>query len=357
MRIALDEIDPHIAALYAVTAPAHTTRATTTRLPRPRLSRKRRLALAAATVAPSIAGLLLALLTTDQHSGGYSPIGVWLGTWITGSLLGCWAALRGHSVSRGSYALSIFNFIFAPAFGFVAAVSTIHSGPYPPLSFYLMWLAISLPLALLGNSLVLSLPSRAAATIASALQTENMRDVFANLSLTRAERVYCDVLMFLARSQPSAQSEQTMRETLHQLNDLMASSRQLEEQRQSLLPLMGANIVPELRTEYDTLKSRLDAVSDPITRSSLEQSRRMVLSRIEDAHNLQTGLERLNTQQEAITQTLSSALSSLGRMQITSNPNAEFAMDDISQSVTQMNQQTVAVESAVEEVLTLRASG
>ncbi len=355
MRIALDEIDPHIAAMYAVTAPAQTTRAATMRRPRPRLSRRRRVTLAAATIAPSMIGLLLAILT-NPHGTGLAPFYIWFATWITGSIWGCWVSLRGQSVSRTAIALVLLNATITPLMGFMVAMNAFShsSSPYPPLGFYIMWLLVSLPIALAGNRFALSVTSHTAAV--TALQTESMRDIFASISLTRAERVYCDVLMFLARAQPNAATEQTMRETLGQLNVLVESSRQLEEQRLALLPLLGANVVPELRAEFDRLNTRLEAASDPITRSSLEQSRRMVVSRIEDAHNLQTGLERLNTQQEAVTQTLSSALSSLGRMQITSNPNTEFAMSDIADSVTNMNQQTVAVENAVEEVLTLRAS-
>ncbi len=349
MRIALDEIDPHIAAMYAVTAPAHTTRTTTTR--RPRLSRRRRLALAAAMVVPPMVGLQLGTLFSDHSTGSMMPYGILFGTWILGSGLGCRAALKGQTISREAMPVLSFIALVIPLIGFFMAASTTRGVSN---GFLLLYLMISLPIALAGNRILLSAASHAATV--TELQTENMRDVFTTLSLTRAERVYCDVLMFLARAQPNAATEQTMRATLGQLNDLIESSRQLEEQRLALLPLLGANVVPELRAEFDRLNQRMEAASDPITRASLEQSRRMVVSRIEDAHNLQTGLERLNTQQEAVTQTLSSALSSLGRMQITSSPNAEFAMNDIAESVTQMNQQTTSVESAVEEVLTLRAS-
>lgn len=253
----------------------------------------------------------------------------------------------------------IINALAAPILGFATSMMLFGARNAPSVGFYLLWLMVSLAAASAGNHIALNAAPQT--TKITELQSESLKDVFSSLSLTRAERVYCDVLLFLARAQPNPDTEQTMRETLRQLNDLMQSSRQLEEQRLSLLPMLGANVVPELRTEYDQLKLRLEAASDPVTRASLEQSRRMVLSRIENAHNLQTGLERLNTQQEAITQTLSSALSALGRMHITPDlrvdTNAEFAMNDITDTVTQMNRQTIAVESAVEEVLTLRSSG
>ena len=189
------------------------------------------------------------------------------------------------------------------------------------------------------------------------LQLDAMRNVFPHLSLTRAERIYCDVLLFLARAETTQDGEETMRDTLRQLNELLASNRQLEQKRLSLLPLLGANVEVELQAEANHLRRRLEGTVDPIARASHEQSLRMIATRIETAQNLQTGLERLNAQQEAVTQTLASAFASLGRMQITADqPRADFAMQDISQTVAQMNQQTYAVEKAVEEVLTLRAT-
>ncbi len=356
MRIALDEIDPHIAALYADKAPAQPANATPRRPQRPRLSRRRHMALVASLVAPPILGAQFATFVERQLS--YSIHGlfwiVWFGTWAIGTSLGCRVTLKGRLASRRSAALTYINALVAPTLGFAAAIT--FAGAVTGFSFFafcMVWLAVSLPAALVGNHIALNTaPQRESITT---LQAENLRDVFGSLSLTRTERVYCDVLQFLSRAQPNVETEQTMRETLRQLNDLMQSSRQLEEQRLSLLPLLGANVVPELRAEYDRLKQRLDAANDQITRASLEQSRRMVLSRIDDAHSLQTGLERLNTQQEAIAQTLSSTLSALGRMQLTADARPEFAMNDIAETVTQMNQQTIAVESAVEEVLTLRA--
>ena len=363
MRIALDDIDPHIADQYRVMAPVRVSQLPALRRQKARLSRRRRMALAAALVVPPMVGFQLATWFTDKthYTNGWLPWVIWFGTWAVGTGIGCRATLKGRLNSRASTALMAIHALAAPVLGFGVAVSAFigMGGPGVPMGFWLLWGAISLFAAFAISYPVTNFMPKSSVT--TDLQPETMRDVFNSLSLTRAERVYCDVLLFLARANPNTLTELTMRETLRQLNDLLQSSRQLEEQRLSLLPLLGANVVPELRAEYDQLKLRLNNASDSITRASLEQSLRMIVSRIEDAHNLQTGLERLNTQQEAITQTLSSALSGLGRMQIApdvrTDTNAEFAMNDISDTVTQMNQQSHAVESAVEEVLTLRSSG
>jgi hypothetical protein len=192
------------------------------------------------------------------------------------------------------------------------------------------------------------------AVLRRSLSLEEMRAVFPLLRMTRAERVYCDTLEMLSRVETGPETEQTMRETLRQVNRLLESSRQLEKRRQSLLPLLGMNVIAELEAEYGALGSRLDAATDPVTRQSLTQSLQMCAARLENARALEQGLERLNVQQEAILHTLASAQSALARMQVAPEPQTAFAAEQISDTVAQMNQQTYAVEQAVEEVLTLR---
>ena len=184
-----------------------------------------------------------------------------------------------------------------------------------------------------------------------------MREIFPQLSLTRSERLYCDILQFLVRTETTLENETNLRDTLAQINGLLASSRQLENRRLTLLPLMGINVHAELQREYTALAQRLQASNDSITRASLEQSLKMISSRMENTRNIELGIERLAVQQEAIAQTLASALSSLARMQLATHlPQTEYVMHDISQTVMHMNQQTYAVEKAVEEVITLRPS-
>jgi hypothetical protein len=200
-----------------------------------------------------------------------------------------------------------------------------------------------------------SLRARPKANIEQGVQLEEMRAVFPLLTLSRAERVYCDTLQMLAHTQADAAAEQTMRETLRQLNDLLASSRQLETRRATLLPLMGMNVIKELEREYGALGQKLDQTTDYVARQSFQQSLQMCQARLENARTLQQGLERINAQQEAILHTLASAQSALARMQIVSEPQMALAAEEIAATVAQMNQQTYAVEQAVEEVITLRA--
>ena len=200
-----------------------------------------------------------------------------------------------------------------------------------------------------------SLRATPKARLLQAARVEEMKAVFPLLTLTRGERIYCDTLLLLARMEVVPEAEDDLRETLRQLNTLVQSARLLEQQRVSLLPLLGNNVIPELEAEYGDLGRRLDRVTDAVTRQSLQQSLAMCQTRLENAKALEQGLERLKAQQEALTQTISTAQSALARLQIAPQLRPEAAAQEISETVAQMNRQTYAVEQAVQEVMTLRA--
>jgi len=181
-----------------------------------------------------------------------------------------------------------------------------------------------------------------------------LRAVVPLLSLSRAERTYCDTLLLLSRMEVDAEAEKNLRATLEQLNDLLASARQLEARRLSLLPVLGMNSAEELEAELETLRARLEETTDPVARQSLEQSVQMCESRLADARAFQQGLERLIAQEEALVHTLASVQTAVARMQLTPLPQTALVAQEIAETVTHMNQQTYAVEQAVQEVMELR---
>jgi hypothetical protein len=190
--------------------------------------------------------------------------------------------------------------------------------------------------------------------LAQAIQQPEMRAVFPLLTLTRAERIYCDTLLLLARMEIKPEVEVSVRETLRQLNSLLDSSRQLESRRLSLVPVLGTNPIAELEEEFGALGRRLDQTTDGAARQSLQQSLQMCAARLDNARAFEQGLERLKAQEEAIVQTISSAQTALARMQLVPEPQTEIAAQEIAESVAQMHQQTYAVEQAVQEVMQLR---
>ena len=185
---------------------------------------------------------------------------------------------------------------------------------------------------------------------------DEMNAVFPILRLTRAERVYCDALQMLARTETDSTTEYAMRDALRQLNDLMKNGRLLESRRANLIAIKGMNVLNELQSEYGALGRKLDAATDAMTRQSIQQSLQMCAARLENARNIEQSLERLNAQQEAIVQTLATTLSAMARLQAAPDVRAEAAANEIAETVAQMNRQTYAVEQAVEEVITLRNS-
>ncbi|HEV2472693.1 MAG TPA: hypothetical protein VGS41_08520, partial [Chthonomonadales bacterium] len=75
----------------------------------------------------------------------------------------------------------------------------------------------------------------------------------------------------------------------------------------------------------------------------------------ENARAFERSIERINAQQEAILQTLSSAQSALARMHLAREADSA-ATEEIAGVVARMNAQTTAVEQAVQEVMSLRSS-
>ncbi len=183
---------------------------------------------------------------------------------------------------------------------------------------------------------------------------EEMKAVLPYLTLTRAERVYCDVLVMLSAFEANQEARKAIRTTLAQLNDLLADSRRLEKQRKGLLPALGSSPVSELIEERRKLEERIAASTDEVTRGSLNQSLGHINVRIENSKNLELALERINAQQEAIVNALASSQGALARMQVAPSVQTETASKEITETVAEMNRRTVAVEEAVKEVLTLR---
>ncbi len=185
------------------------------------------------------------------------------------------------------------------------------------------------------------------------LYHEEMKAVFPLLRLSRAERIYLDGVELLAKTEANEDSEASMREALTQCGELLSNSRKLESTRQTILSLMGLNSVPGLEREYGELGGKFDLAKDPVVRRALEQSLQMCADRLESAKQLRQTLERVIGQQEAIQQTLASAVSAMARLQLAPTIHTESAAAQIAEQVTQMNRQTYAMEQAVEEVILL----
>jgi len=173
------------------------------------------------------------------------------------------------------------------------------------------------------------------------------------MNLSPAESVYVETAALLAALQGKME-EQTARNILLQLNTLLVNNRQLETQRQRLAEAVEQHSTMVLEADKARFIQKLGETDDTVTRQSLQQSLQMCESRLEDARTMEQNLQRVMAQQEAIQQTFASAQSSLIRMQTTPSLSSP-AVEEITQTVKQINLQTQAVEAAVEEVAVLSA--
>lgn len=185
------------------------------------------------------------------------------------------------------------------------------------------------------------------------ITAEEMTVRFPQMKLSRAERLYCDTLLMLAKTDVDVDTEATMRGMLGQLNELLLTSRKLKQQRNALTPLIGTSVLKELQSEYGELGRKLDRTTDAVAKQSILHSLQMCATRIENTQALEQGLERVKAQQEAVCHTIASAQTALARLHVVPEAQTPVVAEEIARSVSQMNQRTYAVEKAVEEVLTL----
>lgn len=185
------------------------------------------------------------------------------------------------------------------------------------------------------------------------ITAEEMMVRFPHMKLSRAERLYCDTLLMIAKTDVDIETEATMRGMLGQLNELLLTSRKLKQQRNALTPLIGTSVLKELQSEYGELGRKLDRTTDAVAKQSILHSLQMCATRIENTQALEQGLERVKAQQEAVCHTIASAQTALARLHVVPEAQTPVVAEEIARSVSQMNQRTYAVEKAVEEVLTL----
>ena len=173
------------------------------------------------------------------------------------------------------------------------------------------------------------------------------------IELKRAERAYCETLVLLAK--PDLQvDEQTARAILTELNRLMEQIRRLEAQRVELQAGSGPASIAESEQERDGLAARLAGATDPHARAHLEESLRLCESRLENVRALQPSVERLEAQQEVIIQTVASIQSTLARMESAHQALTAPDVEEIQQRLRAITGEARAVESALEEVTSLR---
>jgi len=171
------------------------------------------------------------------------------------------------------------------------------------------------------------------------------------MDLSPVEGLYVDTTALLISMQGRVE-EQSARNILLRLNELLVSDRQLKKQAQQLTAAIAQHPIVVLERERIGFVQRLSETKDPVTEQALQQSLQMCLSRLQNTEAMEQNLQRVTAQQETLQQTLAFAQSSLMRMQTTPSLAAPVA-EEITQAVAEINQHTYAVEAAVQEVAKL----
>jgi hypothetical protein len=177
-----------------------------------------------------------------------------------------------------------------------------------------------------------------------------LRDAAAGLPLSPPERGYVDALAALFSAADSV-GEETVRDLLPLLNETMRRNGELAVQQRRVRIAMGETNATALEEQCAALARRRDETSDPLARQALQQSLELCESRLQNLRALAPSLDRMDAQQELIVHTLASVQSALARLQAAPSALAAPNVDAIRQSVTEINQQTLAVEQAMQEVM------
>ncbi len=218
-----------------------------------------------------------------------------------------------------------------------------------------LWVGLTAWMTCIVAGIVVAARTRPKRRLARSVDPTELEAVLPLLNLSRPERLYCDALLAIA-AMPEPESSSSHATLLKELNGLLAANRAIEARKRSILPLLGSHSPDELEAEEARIAARLEAEMDPVVRQSREQSLRLCQSRLENGRALARGLERLNAQQEAITHALASATSSMARLQMGYQGDVAFT-HEMAEVTADIQQQSRAVEQAVEEVLQLRQPG
>jgi hypothetical protein len=170
---------------------------------------------------------------------------------------------------------------------------------------------------------------------------------------TPLERAYADIVLELSKATNEHEGA-LARGLLKQVNGLLQSGRQLEHRRNDLREAMGAKPLVALEAEREDFLRRAAEARDPDTRQVLLQSAELCGGRIESVRALTALDSRLGVQWGLIEQTLASVHASFARMRNAPEGIGGTSVEKITETVTEIQGKTRAIEQAVEEVMQLR---
>lgn len=219
-----------------------------------------------------------------------------------------------------------------------------------------LWVMMMLGLNGLAIGLLVSAHRKVQGELTRYVNADVMRGASHLVALSAAEQRYCEAIAGLVDAGDTL-GQAAQHEILTQLNELLASYRKLEAPLTHYRAASGSQSLPELEHELAGLTQQRDAQNDQTARATMEQSIALCRQRLEHARRIEPVREQATAQQQLILQTLASIQASLTRIAAADAAPLSADVAGLRESIHRVNQQTSSVEDAVNEVLSLSASG
>jgi hypothetical protein len=187
----------------------------------------------------------------------------------------------------------------------------------------------------------------------TAVNAAELRALSTGLDLGRSETIYLDSVCALLEAGDNV-SDQTGRDILGTLNELLEQARYVEDRLTRLHKAASTESVEGLEKERERLAQRIEEVEDSQARGDLTQSLEICDARLQNAQALAPLIERLDAQREVIQQTLLSVQSSVSRLQVAPSAISAPDVEEVKRVMSQISAQTHAVEDAVQQVMSLQ---
>jgi len=177
------------------------------------------------------------------------------------------------------------------------------------------------------------------------LSAEDIRRLMPLFHFDEGEKAYLEALLALAEN-PYLQ-EETARQMIADLNRLLDTYYELQDQLEQLREAMGT----ASESELEALQQRLAEATDPQARRALQESVDLLRRRLHSRDALSSHRQRMEAHLELLLQTLKSLHESLSRLKLAPQGLEEFDIDALRLHPQELQQEAAAIENAAQEVL------
>jgi hypothetical protein len=184
---------------------------------------------------------------------------------------------------------------------------------------------------------------------------EMMQVVLPEIVRTEGDKSYIEA--FIAVGSVKTLQPRQIRKIVKSLNALLDDYNLLKQQRGVLTKVIGTQSSHSLSQQHQAVERQLLKTTDAILKRTLEQNRSILESQLADMDALELNKNRITSQQKVIVSSMNSIKLTLGRAEAASIILNAPDIERISESTTQITNETRALESAIKEVMILNVRG